>query len=50
MKPADRLAVRGGEGGAPNIPGLKWKYVVTGIWVGRLPQTNSVTPALPAKQ
>jgi hypothetical protein len=43
MTPADRLAVRGGGGGTPDIPGLEWKYAVSGIWIGRLPQTNSVT-------
>lgn len=44
MTPADRLAVRGGGGGTPDIPGLEWKYAVSGIWLGRLPQTNSVAP------
>jgi len=43
MTPADRLVVRGGGGGTPDIPGLEWKYAVSGIWIGRLPQTNSVT-------
>jgi len=38
MKPADRLVVRGEGGGHPNIPGLEWKYAVTGIWVGRTPR------------
>jgi len=42
MKPADRLAIRGGGGGAPDISKLEWKYGVSGIWIGRLPRTNSV--------
>lgn len=42
MKPADRLAIRGGGGGPPDVSGLEWKYGVSGIWVGRLPQTNRV--------
>ena len=41
MTPADRLAVRGSAGGAPDIAGLEWKYAVSGIWLGRLPRTNS---------
>jgi hypothetical protein len=47
MTPADRLAVRAGQGGPPGIAGLKWKYAVSGIWLGRLPRTNSV-PAMPS--
>jgi hypothetical protein len=43
MTPADRLAVRGAGNGEPDIQGLEWKYGVSGIWIGRLPQTNSVT-------
>ena len=42
MTPADRLAVRGDAGGPPGIAGLEWRYPVSGIWVGRLPRTNSV--------
>jgi hypothetical protein len=42
MTPADRLAVRGAGNGTPDIPGLDWKYAVSGIWLGRLPQTNEV--------
>ena len=42
MTRADRLAVRGAGNGTPDIPGLEWKYAVSGIWLGRLPQTNSV--------
>jgi hypothetical protein len=46
MTPADRLAARGGGAGPPNIQGLEWKYGVSGIWIGRLPRTNSVaTPS-----
>jgi hypothetical protein len=50
MKPADRLVVRGALGGAPGIAGLEWKYAVSGIWVGRLPRTNSVAPMPAAKK
>jgi hypothetical protein len=42
MTSADRLAVRGGGGGAPDVEGLEWKYGVSGIWIGRLPRTTSV--------
>lgn len=45
MTPADRLAVRGAGNGTPDIPGLEWKYAVSGIWLGRLPQTNDVGAA-----
>jgi len=41
MKPADRLVVRGDNGGGtghPNIPQLEWKYAVSGIWIGRTPR------------
>ena len=40
MKPADRLVIRGQGGGPPDIAKLEWKYGVSGIWIGRLPQTN----------
>jgi hypothetical protein len=49
MTPADRLVVRGGGGGTPDVPGLEWKYGVSGIWIGRLPRTNSVALPSPAK-
>lgn len=49
MTQADRLAVRGAGNGAPGIPGLEWKYGVSGIWIGRLPRTNSVVTPLPVK-
>ena len=41
MKPADRLAISGSKGAPPNIPELEWNYGVSGIWIGRLPSTNS---------
>jgi len=50
MKPADRLVVRAGEGNPPGVSGLEWKYAATGIWVGRLPRTNSVVPMAPTKR
>ena len=46
MKPADRLATFGGQ---PDIPELQWKYGGSGIWIGRLPRTNSV-PAQPSSK
>ncbi len=41
MRPQDRLVLRGGRGDQPNIPQLEWNYGVSGIWIGRLPRTNS---------
>ncbi len=41
MTPADRLLVSGSGDGAPDIQGLEWKYGASGIWIGRLPRTNS---------
>jgi hypothetical protein len=45
MRPEDRLVIRGGRGGPPNIPQLEWYYAVSGIWVGRLPHPNAPPPA-----
>ena len=45
MRPADRLVIRGGGGDRPNIPQLEWDYGVSGIWIGRLPQTNAPAAA-----
>lgn len=47
MRPPDRLVIRGPGGGPPNIPQLEWKYGVSGIWIGRVPQTNAPAPAAP---
>jgi hypothetical protein len=41
MRPQDRLVVRGVGTGQPDIPGLDWYYGVSGVWLGRVPQTNS---------
>jgi hypothetical protein len=46
MRPEDRLVFRGARGSPPNIPQLEWNYGVSGIWLGRLPRTNSI--AIPA--
>jgi hypothetical protein len=46
MRPQDRLVMRGGRGEQPGIPQLEWNYGVSGIWIGRLPRTNSI--AIPA--
>ena len=43
MRPPDRLVIRGARGAPPNIPQLDWEYGVSGIWIGRVPRTN--TPA-----
>jgi hypothetical protein len=48
MKPADRLAIKGGRATKPEIPELEWNYGVSGIWIGRLPQTNSLPASVPA--
>jgi hypothetical protein len=42
MRPQDRLVVRGGGTGQPDIPGLDWYYGVSGVWLGRVPRTNSI--------
>jgi hypothetical protein len=47
MRPADRLVIRGVKGGPPNIPQLDWEYGVTGIWIGRVPRTNTPPDELP---
>ena len=47
MRPADRLVIRGSRGAPPNIPQLEWKYGVSGIWIGRVPQTNTPAQELP---
>jgi hypothetical protein len=39
MKSGDRLVIRGG--GQPDVAGLEWKYDASGIWIGRIPQTNT---------
>lgn len=41
MRPQDRFLTRLASGGPPAIPELEWHYVGSGLWVGRLPQTNS---------
>lgn len=41
MKPADRLAIRGGKGERPNIPQLEWNYGVSGTWIGRTRRTST---------
>jgi hypothetical protein len=44
MRPQDRLVIRSPRSSPPNIPELEWNYGVSGIWIGRLPQT-STTPS-----
>jgi hypothetical protein len=48
MKPADRLAIKGGRGNMPQIPELEWNYGVSDIWIGRLPRTNTPPANVPA--
>jgi hypothetical protein len=43
MRPEDRLVIRGSDTARPNLSRLEWNYTVSGIWVGRLPLTNSVS-------
>jgi len=41
MKTADRLVIRGNSGQRPNLPQLEWNYGVSGLWIGRRPQTSA---------
>jgi hypothetical protein len=47
MRPQDRLVIRGGRGGLPGSSQLEWEYGVSGIWIGRLPRTNTPPDELP---
>ena len=47
MRPADRLVIRGAKNAPPNIPQLDWEYGVSGIWIGRVPRTNTLPGELP---
>ncbi len=43
MTPQDRLVMRASwlhSGGQPNIPQLEWRYAVSDLWIGRLPQAK----------
>lgn len=40
MLSADRMIIRASGGSAPGIPELEWHYAATGLWIGRLPQTQ----------
>jgi hypothetical protein len=44
MRPEDRYITRAPRAAPPGIPQLEWNYGVSGIWIGRLPRTN--TPAV----
>ncbi len=44
MKPEDRLIIRHPPGVTPGIAGLEWRYVATGIWIGRLPRETEQSP------
>ena len=47
MRPQDRLVIRGGRGSLPSSSQLEWEYGVSGIWIGRLPRTNTPPDDLP---
>lgn len=47
MRPADRMLLRGSGGSPPGIPELEWHYAVTGLWIGRLPQTQPAANGTP---
>ena len=47
MRPADRMLLRGSGGNPPGIPELEWHYAVTGLWIGRLPQTQPTADGTP---
>jgi hypothetical protein len=50
MRPQDRMIIRGNSGNLPYVPELEWHYAVSGLWVGRLPQsTNNPPAAFPPK-
>ncbi len=40
MRPQDRLILKRPASQPPGISGLKWEYVGTNIWIGRLPKTS----------
>lgn len=42
MRSNDRLVLRGGYNAKPNISGLEWYYIVSGIWIGRAPREIEV--------
>ena len=52
MTPADRLVIRGGAGATPTSRCLEWNYGVSGIWIGRLPRsdTNGAPPTIRATE
>ncbi len=47
MRPQDRLVIRGGRSSLPGSSQLEWEYGVSGIWIGRLPRTNTPPDDLP---
>jgi hypothetical protein len=47
MRPADRMVLRASGGSPPDIPELEWRYAVTGMWIGRLPQTQPAADGTP---
>ncbi len=47
MRLPDRLVIRGARVAPPNIPQLDWEYGVSGIWIGRIPRTNTPPDELP---
>jgi len=50
MRPEDRFVTRAPRSAPPDIPQLEWNYGVSGIWIGRLPRsdTNGAPATIPA--
>ena len=44
MRMEDRLAIRGQSGAPPQISELEWKFAVSGVWIGKLSDTNAPPP------
>jgi hypothetical protein len=47
MRPADRMILRASGGKPPDIPELEWHYAASGLWIGRLPQTQPAADGTP---
>jgi hypothetical protein len=52
MRPQDRLVIRASwllGGGPPKITALEWRYAVSDLWIGRVPQGTNSPLASPQK-
>jgi hypothetical protein len=47
MRPTDRMLLRASGGNPPGISELEWHYAATGLWIGRLPQTQPAANGTP---